>query len=209
MKQTPPHPSERDSNEDQLDPQSWVDQHGDYLYRYAIGRVRRGEVAEDLVQETLLAAWKGRAQFAGRAKERSWLTAILKRKVIDWLRSTVKERNRIDVGDDWLDQQFSKGGKWKGQSNNWVSDAPTTESEQVEFWEALNGCADQLPTRLRDVFVLWHLDERESDEVCQALRVTPSNLWVMLHRARLRMWRCLSRNWYGLEPVDRKGRDDS
>jgi RNA polymerase sigma-70 factor (ECF subfamily) len=56
------------------------------------------------------------------------------------------------------------------------------------------------------VFVLWHLDERPTGEVCQAAKVTPTNLWVMLHRARLRMWRCLSRNWYGVEPDERKGR---
>ena len=78
-----------------LAPDAWVDRHGGYLYRYALGRVRRQEVAEELVQETLLAAWRGRAGFAGRSSERSWLTAILKRKVIDWLRATVRERDRV------------------------------------------------------------------------------------------------------------------
>lgn len=189
-----------------LDPHGWVDRHGDYLYRYALGKVGRGEAAEDLVQEALLAAWRGRAKYAGRATERNWLTAILKRKVIDWLRATVRDRVRTEPGDDgWADKQFS-GGKWKAGPGDWLSDAPEAGAERAEFWDTVHGCTDKLPTRLRDVFVLWHLDERPTDEVCQAARVTPTNLWVMLHRARLRMWRCLTRNWYGVEPDDREGR---
>ena len=76
-----------------IDPAGWVDRHADYLYRYALRTVRRPEAAEDLVQETLLAAWKGRAEYRGGAAERSWLTAILKRKAVDWLRRAVRERS--------------------------------------------------------------------------------------------------------------------
>lgn len=195
-------PPDRPRRAAPLDPRGWVDRHGDYLYRYALARVRRGEAAEDLVQEALLAAWRGRAKFDGRASERSWLTAILKRKVIDWLRAVVRERDRTAAADDWADRQFTASGKWRQGPDEWSSDAPISPAERAEFWVTLDGCASRLPARLRDAFVLWHLDERPGDEVCRAMRVTPNNLWVMLHRARLRLWRCLSRNWYGDERRD-------
>lgn len=210
MDRPPATPTDRPRRDAPLDPQGWVDRHGDYLYRYAVGRVRRGEVAEDLVQEALLAAWRGRAKFGGRASERSWLTAILKRKLIDWLRATVRQRGRTAPGDDdWSDRLFTGSGKWKTAPDDWASDAPDAGLGRAEFWDTVRGCADKLPARLRDVFVLWHLDERPGDEVCRAVKVTPANLWVMLHRGRLRMWRCLTRAWYGRDPDDRsEGRAD-
>ena len=192
-----------------LDPAGWVERHGDSLFRYAVGRVRRGDVAEELVQETLLAAWRGRANFGGRASERSWLTAILKRKVIDWLRQTVRDRKRTDESaDEWADKLFTSGGRWKAGPGRWESDTPDTGIERDEFWAVVAGCTQKLPGRLRNVFVLWHLEEQTSDDVCEAAGVTANNLWVMLHRARLRMWRCLSRAWYGVDPDERSERRD-
>lgn len=191
-----------------VDCQAWLDRHGDYLYRYALRTVRRAEAAEDLVQETLLAAWRGRAKFAGRSSVRSWLTAILKRKVIDWLRATVRERERTsEVGADKVeDAAFAKSDKWRAKSKptEWETDGPDSDASRAEFWEVVRSCSGKLPPRLRDVFVLRHLEEAEAAEICQAVDITPSNLWVMLHRARLRMWRCLTRNWYGTDPSEPK-----
>jgi len=184
-----------------IDPLQWVERHGDYLYRYALRLVRKPDAAEDLVQETLLVAWRGRDQFAGRAQERSWLTAILKRKVIDWLRKRIRERDRLTFGeaDSFTDDMFSKSGKWKKSPKRWNQGAPETESDREEFWETIHACSDKLPLKLRDAFVLWHLEDQSSAEVCQKLKVRPTHLWVILHRARLRMWHCLSKKWYGLE----------
>lgn len=203
---SPPIPlTDQTRNDTPLDPQRWVDRHGDYLFRYAVARLARREVAEELVQETFLAAWRGRAKYAGRASERSWLTAILKRKVIDWLRSAVRDRDRADelAADKTTDRLFTAGGKWKSGPTDWPSDTPEAGAEREEFWAVVGGCTQKLPTRLRDVFVLWHLDEQPTEVVCKAARVKPNNLWVMLHRARLRMWRCLSRGWYGVDPDER------
>lgn len=192
-------------NEPPLDPHRWVDRHGDYLYRYALGRVRQGEAAQELVQETLLAAWRGRAGFRGRSSERSWLTAILKRKVIDWLRRAVRDRKQTDKADGWADKLFTTDGRWKSGPGEWASDTPEAGAERDEFWVVVGGCTHKLPPRLRDVFVLWHLEEQPAEGVCRAAGVTTNHLWVMLHRARLRMWRCLSRAWYGIDPDDRAG----
>jgi RNA polymerase sigma-70 factor (TIGR02943 family) len=186
------------------DPLTWVETHGDYLYRFALARVRNPEAAEELVQEALLAALSARHSFRGRSSERSWLTAILKRKVVDWLRVQVRRRAvQGPPADRWADGLFTRGGKWKVKPDDWSSDDPGREITRGEFWATFSACLDKLPARLRQAFVLRHLDERAADEVCQALGASATNLWVMLHRARLRLWRCLTVNWFGEDPEGR------
>lgn len=185
------------------DPHAWVERHGDYLYRFALARVRRADVAEDLVQDALLAAWAARASFDGRASERTWLTAILKRKAIDWLRKQARERARAagDDPDPGAADPFTRRGAWRDAPAEWGRPDPATPAEQAEFWAVLRGCMDALPARLHDAFALRYLDETASDQLCKELGLTPTNLWVTLHRARLRVWACLSRNWFGDEPT--------
>jgi len=183
------------------DPRTWFERHGDYLYRFAVARVRRPDAAEDLVQETLLAAWKARDEFDGRATERTWLTAILKRKAVDWLRRRVREQVRLaaPTADRFADDLFDRRGEWKTAPGRWDRGA-VEPLDREGFWATFHGCLDKLPERLHAVFALRYLDEAAGDAVCRELGLTPSNLWVMLHRARLRMWWCLSKNWFGEEP---------
>jgi RNA polymerase sigma-70 factor (ECF subfamily) len=188
-----------------LDPRGWLDRHGDSLYRFALGRVRTGSVAEDLVQETLLAAWQGRDGFAGAASERSWLTAILKRKIIDWVRRQARERTFSAPGPDADPESFDpfdRSGHWKRTPKDWGD--PAGHLNRDEFWMTLHACLDKLPPRLHEVFVLRYLDEQSGEDVCKDLGLTPTNLWTMLHRARLRMSWCLSENWFG--EAKREGR---
>ena len=190
------------TRETPLDPRVWLERYGDYLYRFAVARVRRSDVAEDLVQETLLAAWRGRDGFDGTASERTWLTAILKRKVIDWLRRQVRERLTIEPGADpdrFEVELFTRRGEWKQAPGLWGRGQHTEALDREEFWAVFYACLRKLPVRLHDVFTLRYLDETASEVLCQDLGLTESNLWVVLHRARLRMWGCLSRNWFGEE----------
>jgi RNA polymerase sigma-70 factor (ECF subfamily) len=190
-----------------LDPRQWLGRHGDHLYRFALARVRAPNVAEDLVQETLLAAWQGRADFAGQASERSWLTAILKRKVVDWVRRRVRERAVESPGEDAEEAMFDpfdRTGHWKKSPKNWGRGDPAEHLNRAEFWTTLHACLDKLPQRLHDVFVLRYLDEQPGEQVCREIGLTPANFWVMLHRARLRMCWCLSANWFG--DTARRGR---
>jgi RNA polymerase sigma-70 factor (ECF subfamily) len=180
------------------DPNTWFEQHGDYLYRFALSRVRRAEAAEDLVQETLLAAWRTRSEYDGRSSERTWLTAILKYKVIDWLRRRVKEENQLQTfeEDKFLDEFFDSRGHWRASPSRWrrYSVEPL---DREQFWSIFQNCQSKLPMRLNEVFVLRYLDETASDVMCEELGLSQRNLWVMLHRARMRMWTCLSKNWFG------------
>lgn len=186
------------------DPRGWVDRHGDSLYRFALARVRRPDVAEDLVQEALLAAWRGRAEFAGGASERTWLTAILKRKVIDWLRRRVRDRGAAspDEPDGFAAGLFTRRGEWRVPPGRWHRDDPSGPAERAEFWAVLHACAGTLPARLHAVFALRYLDGAGGEAICQELGLTPTNLWALLHRARLRMWRCLSARWFGEAPPE-------
>ena len=192
---------ERFNTKPVLDPSSWVDAHGDYLYRFSLARVKNVEVAEELVQETLLAALSARHSFRGRSSERSWLTAILKRKIVDWLRQTVRRRATQEALPDFATEAFfTHRGKWKNKPDDWSSDDPGREMSRAEFRQILSECLGKLPTRLRHAFILRHVDERSTDEVCKAIGSSATNLWVMLHRSRLRLWRCLTVNWFREDP---------
>jgi RNA polymerase sigma-70 factor (TIGR02943 family) len=177
-----------------VDPEQWVDRHGDRLYRYALVRVRRPDVAADLVQETFVEAWRGRDGFAGRSAEATWLTGILRHKVLDHLRRTAAGAE-FPLGEDGA-QSFTRRGLWRAYPAGWPGD-PAGALERAEFWEAVRACLAGLPGHLADAFLLRELDEKGTEEICQVLDVTPTNLWARLHRARLRLRACLSRRWFG------------
>jgi RNA polymerase sigma-70 factor (ECF subfamily) len=176
----------------------WLDRHGDYLYRYALLRLRHAQDAEDLVQETLLAGFRARERFAGRSAVRSWLTAILKRKIVDWHRAKGRRERALDPrpAEDFLDDLFDERGKWRVSPTAWET-APEALLERKEFWQVLRRCLGRLPARLAHVFTLREIEERSNKDVRQTLQVSPSNLWVLLHRARVGLSRCLDLHWFG------------
>jgi RNA polymerase sigma-70 factor (ECF subfamily) len=180
------------------DAAKWVDEHGDYLFRFALSRLRRREVAEDLVQETFLAALEARERFAGASSERTWLVGILKRKLVDHLRRKNREQPAGDLAavEQWADNLFDERGHWRQKPGSWPAD-PSAALENAEFWTIFSRCLGKLPERLANAFVLREVEELDSQEVCKALNVSANNLWVMLHRARLVLWRCLEVNWFG------------
>jgi RNA polymerase sigma-70 factor (ECF subfamily) len=177
-------------------PESWLVEHGDYLYRYAYVRINSQEVAEDLVQETLLAAYRGHANFEGRSTMRTWLVGIMKNKIIDYLRRVSrKERKEVLEDDsDILDRHFNRFGIWNRMLPNWAND-PTQILERQEFMQAFEQCLKKVPRKARRAFMLKTFENTTSDEVCKILDITPSNLWVLLHRCRMNLRECLERNW--------------
>jgi RNA polymerase sigma-70 factor (ECF subfamily) len=183
-----------------LNPERWLDEHGDVLYRYALARLRDPDRAEDAVQETFAAALKAREGFSGRASERTWLVGILKHKIIDIYRKRYREKETLTLEGD-LDtdpvvaEQFGRMGGWKQKPAAWAN--PHQALENKEFWATLKGCLDRLPGRLADAFVLREMEQIPSEEVRQILNITPTNLWAMLHRARLRLRQCLESRWFG------------
>ena len=186
----------------QTNPERWVDEHGDCLFRYALVRVRRREVAEDLVQDTLLAAIRSREKFAGQSSERSWLTGILKHKISDHFRKLGRETSFTDLDSlaDEFSEKFVPEGYWvhvKGPKE-WKPESDEV-LHRAEFWQTMRHCLDKLPERIANVFMLREMDEVESKEICSMLSISESNLWVMLHRARMALRECLEINWFNRE----------
>ena len=186
----------------QTNPERWVDEHGDCLFRYALVRVRRREVAEDLVQDTLLAAIRSREKFAGQSSERSWLTGILKHKISDHFRKLGRETSFTDLDSlaDEFSEKFVPEGYWvhvKGPKE-WKPESDEV-LHRAEFWQTMRHCLDKLPERIANVFMLREMDEVESKEICSMLSISESNLWVMLHRARMALRECLEINWFDRE----------
>lgn len=190
---------ERPQGESRPDPECWLYEHGDTLFRFAMARVRRTEVAEDLVQDTLLAALRGQEQFRGDAAERTWLLAILKRKIVDHLRRKSRESfTSLDQPDQWINNLFDKREGWKVAPGDWEH-GPGTALVRVEFWAVFSNCLEKLPPRMADAFAQREIDQMDAEEICKVLAISSTNLWVILYRARLRLWKCLDANWFGGE----------
>ena len=158
------------------DPERWVGEYGDYLFKYALVRLRDSTKAEDMVQETFLAALKGGSSFAGKSKEKSWLVGILKNKICDYYRKASRETSFTDMEfySDEESDRFIPDGIFQG---------------------------GKLPKNVATVFTLREVDGVESKEICALLNISENNLWVMLHRARMALRRCLEANWFAKQNV--------
>jgi RNA polymerase sigma-70 factor (ECF subfamily) len=180
------------------DPSQWVEMYGDYLFRFALLRVRDETLAEDLVQETLLGAWQRHDKFAGRSSEKTWLTEILKHKIIDHYRQTSR-RQTLALDDETLQDElmFEADGHWSQAAKpaEWRAN-PVELAENKEFWTVFQQCLSALPQRTAAAFTLREIEGLSGPEVCAILNVTPNNLWVMLHRARLQLRQELEIRWF-------------
>jgi len=173
----------------------WLEEHGDALYAYALPRVRSPDVAEDLVQETLLAALASTSSFEGRSAYRTWLLGILKHKLIDHLRKRIRQRPVTDLTDDFRDSFFTDDGHWKTAAPAWNAE-PDALLEQQEFRDVLKDCMSKMPGRMAQLFWLREAEEIKTEQLCKDLEITPTNAWTLLHRARLSLRRCLNENWF-------------
>jgi RNA polymerase sigma-70 factor (ECF subfamily) len=179
------------------DPETWVDRHGDVLYRYALLRLRSPDLAADVVQETYVEALRARASFAGRSSERTWLTGILRHKIVDHLRKVGREpavQEHVSV-ESLGESPFDHRGRWRVGPASWGSE-PGRQIEAREFWEVFSQCLSKLPQGVADAFFLRELDDLCADEVQQTLGITPTNLWKRLHRARSLLRQCLESGWF-------------
>ena len=180
-----------------------MDEYGDYLFRFAMARLRDPGRAEDLVQETFLAALRARETFAGRSAERSWLAGILKHKILDLFRKQGRETSFTDLEfyrDEESDRFIADGvfaGGWIHELGpvEWTAEAGGGLDRET-FWQAFHLCTSKLPRNIAAVFTLREVDGVESREICRTMNISENNLWVMLHRARMALRRCLEENWF-------------
>jgi RNA polymerase sigma-70 factor, ECF subfamily len=176
-----------------------IDTHRGYLLRVARLQLRDTDVAEDVVQETLLAALSARDGFSGRSSVRTWLTGILRHKIVDAIRQ--KQRSPLvaaafdeETDLDSFDPLFTDDGAWQAPPADWGD--PENALSRREFMEVLARCLERLPPATARVFTMREILELDSDEICKELTITPNNLWVILYRARMSLRQCLEQNWF-------------
>jgi len=182
-------------------PDTWLDEHGAALYKYALMHTRDEHKAEEAVQETLLAALQSRDRFTGGASPRTWLIGILKHKIMDMFRRDVREVQlepsdaEAYLDDEEVDALFVPNGHWQNKPSDWGN--PEELLERGQLMIILQRCLDALPPRLARLFMLREVMEENSAHICQELAITPTNLWTMLYRARLGLRQCLDKSWVG------------
>lgn len=172
--------------------------HRGYLLRVAMLQLRDDDLAEDVVQDTLLAALQGATAFAGRASLKTWLTGILKHKIVDAIRRKTREPAFASLEEesqlDDFDALFDETGHWENPPAEWGD--PETELSRHQFFDIMQLCLEQLPANTARVFMMREVMELTSEEICKELAITSTNLWVILYRARMALRQCLEQNWF-------------
>lgn len=179
-----------------LDPNTWIDKYADYLFNYAVVRVNNQDIAKDLVQETFFAGLKSAKNFEGKSTERTWLVSILKRKIIDYYRKINSKKGQAEVRMNFYEDGDNEG-RWIEERvpQSWDNAAEKTIESQ-ELKNQIEQCIDFLPEKYAMVFRMKTIQEFETEEICKELNITPSNLWVIIHRARTQLRKCMEENWF-------------
>jgi RNA polymerase sigma-70 factor (TIGR02943 family) len=183
-----------------IDPHQWVDKYANYLYSFALVRIADEDLARDLVQETFLAALEQSDRFEGRSSEKTWLTAILKNKIIDIYRSQSAGLKKgmvvsaVQEGDhDFFDPD---NGHWNDLHKPVEIGIEQSDAlENKEFQRILQACMGKLPALWSSVFTMKHIDQETTKIICQELKVSPANFWVIIHRTKINLRACLQKNW--------------
>ncbi|WP_274473831.1 sigma-70 family RNA polymerase sigma factor [Mangrovimonas aestuarii] len=179
-----------------LNPKKWVNRYADYLFNYTITRVNDRIVAQDLVQETFLAGLKSMKNFKGQASERTWLVSILKRKIIDHYRRINSKKGQAEVRINYRSYEDEEGDWLEEQVADERYRNIEEEFENSELGDAIYECIDKLPEKQAQVFMMKTIQGLDTDTICNELKITPSNLWVIIHRARTALANCLKDNWF-------------
>ena len=173
--------------------------HRRYLLRVAQLQLRDPDLAEDVVQETIVAALSAQAGFTGKSSVKTWLTGILKHKIVDAIRQ--KQRQPVleasfdeETDLEEFDPLFKDNGAWDAKPADWGD--PETALSRRQFFDVMELCLEKLPPNTARVFMMREVMELESDEICKELAITANNLWVILYRARMALRQCLEQNWF-------------
>ena len=180
--------------------QDQIAEHHSYLLRFARLQLRNDAWAEDAVSETLLAALAKPQSFGNQSQLKTWLVGILKHKIVDSIRQRTREINIDNTGETDQDQEldalvFKTDGHFASDPSDWGN--PEQDLSSRQFFQVLEACAEKLPAAMGRVFLMREWLELPCEEICKELNLTSTNLYVQLHRARLRLRECLELNWFG------------
>jgi len=172
--------------------------HRGYLLRVAVLQLRDNDLAEDIVQDTLVAALQGAQGFSGRSSLKTWLTGILKHKIVDAIRRKSREPSFASLEEETqiedFDALFDDSGHWENPPADWGD--PESQLSRAQFFDIMQFCLEKLPPNTARVFMMREVMELDSGEICKELAITSTNLWVILYRARMALRQCLEQNWF-------------
>lgn len=171
------------------------------MLKFATLQLRDGQLAEDAVQEALVGALRNAASFGGRAAFKTWIFAILKNKIADALRYKQRMVNsssllREEDEDADFSELFDRKGFWQPDERPVAWGNPEASLREGQFWQVFEACLEGLPPKQARVFMMREFIELDADEICAELKLTSSNLYVLLHRSRLRLRECIENKWY-------------
>lgn len=178
-----------------LDPNKWIDSYADYLYNYTITRVSDKVIAEDLVQETFFSGLKSAVNFKGEASERTWLVSILKRKIIDHYRKTNSNKGKAEVRINYNEDE-SEGDWLEERVADPYGKNAENSLENEELGLAIHNCLEKLPRKQAEIFKKKTIQNFDTEAICNEYDISPSNLWVIIHRARTTLAGCLDETWF-------------
>ena len=179
-----------------LNTNKWIDNYADYLYNYSISRINNSDLAKDLVQDTFFAGLKSAKNFQGKASERTWLVSILKRKIIDYYRKINSKKGQAEVRMSFYEDGENEGSWLEERVPQSWDNASEKKIENEELRNQLELCINKLPEKYAMVFRMKTVQEFETEEICKELGITSSNLWVIIHRARTQLRKCMEDNWF-------------
>ena len=181
-----------------INTQGWIDNYADYLFNYAVTRVNNSDFAKDLVQDTFFAGLKSAKNFQGKSTERTWLVSILKRKVIDHYRKINSKKGKAEIRVNFYENGENEGS-WLEERvpQNWTNNTDKN-IENTELKAQLESCIDNLPEKYGMVFRMKTIQNFETEEICKELEISSSNLWVIIHRARTQLRKCMEDNWFNI-----------
>ncbi len=173
----------------------WVSLYTEDLYYRAVYKVSNNELAKDLVQDTFLAAAEKISTFKGESTPKTWLFAILNHKIIDYYRK--KESQPIKTEPEIFSNFFDENESWKTEKRpkDWHEDESNLLDDQ-EFLKILKKCLDALPEQWNTCVKLKYITNKNGEDICQELDISPSNYWQIVHRAKVQLRDCVETNWF-------------
>jgi len=184
-----------DNNRTELE--SWINDYTEEMLRRAIYKVSNEEDAQDLVQDTFMAASKGIANFQRKSSPKTWLFTILNNKITDYYRKNGRAPKTADI--DSISFFFDNYGEWNEtqKPNNWdVDDTEQHLLDNLEFIEVLNYCIENLPQKFNEVVKQKYYSTKKTAEICKDLGISSTNIWQIMHRAKLALRKCIEKNWF-------------
>lgn len=190
--------SNRNKVHQKLNPNNWVDNYGDMLFSFVASRVSDKEVAKDIVQDVFLSAWKAREGYKGEASEKNWLFTITRNKIIDHYRKSANNPV-VSIDEDGENSFFDSENNYHWTKDNKPKDWGVNYTDTIEtkeFYKVLSGCKDGLQEQQQAVFVMKHMEDLSTKDICKVLNISSSNYWVLMHRAKLQLRKCIEKNWF-------------